>query len=93
MPDIQKISIAITAELSESLKQAVESGEYATTREAIREAIREWQYKREVRSEDLNRLRAQWSQGKRSGSATPLDLKKFRAQAANRLKRSKADVA
>jgi len=57
MPDVQKISIALTGEQIGALKAAVETGEYATTSEIVREAIRDWQFKRALRQEDLNRLR------------------------------------
>ncbi|HEV2485930.1 MAG TPA: hypothetical protein VGT08_10385 [Terracidiphilus sp.] len=39
MPEVQKISIALTAEQIGTLKSAVETGEYATTSEIVREAI------------------------------------------------------
>ena len=42
MPDIQKVSVALTGEQVAVLKGAVETGEYATTSEAIREALRDW---------------------------------------------------
>ena len=42
MPDIQKVSVALTGEQIAVLKSAVETGEYATTSEAIREALRDW---------------------------------------------------
>jgi antitoxin ParD1/3/4 len=88
MPDIHKVSIALTGEQVAALKAAVESGEYATTSEAIREALREWQWKRDLREEDLNRLRAGWQEGKASGAAGPLDLKTARDEARRRLKKA-----
>ena len=86
MPDIQKVSIALTGEQLAALKAAVETGEYATISEAVREALREWQWKRELRSEDLKRIRRQWQDGKASGSATPLDFLEAREEAQARLK-------
>jgi len=88
MPDIHKVSIALTGEQVAALKAAVESGEYATTSEAIREALREWQWKRDLREEDLKRLRAGWKKGKASGAAMPLDLEKTREEARRRLKKA-----
>lgn len=41
MPDMQKVSIALTGEQVSSLKAAMETGEYATNSEAVREALRE----------------------------------------------------
>ena len=49
MPDIQKVSVALTSEQVFSLKAAVDAGEYATTSEIVREAVRDWQFKREMR--------------------------------------------
>ena len=57
MPEVQKVSISLTGEQIFALKAAVEAGEYATTSEIVREAIRDWQFKRELRQEDLKRLR------------------------------------
>ena len=64
MPDIQKISVALTGEQLAALKAAIEAGEYATTSEIVREAIRDWQFKREVRQEDIKRLRKLLGEGK-----------------------------
>jgi antitoxin ParD1/3/4 len=88
MPDIQKVSIALTGEQLTALKAAVETGEYATTSEAVREALREWQWKRELRGEDLKRLRELWREGKASGHAAPLDLADTRNEARQRLKKA-----
>ena len=84
MPDIQKVSVALTGEQVTVLKAAVETGEYATTGEAVREALREWQWKRELRSEDLKRLRELWREGKASGPAVSLDLAETREEARQR---------
>ncbi|MGA3160248.1 MAG: type II toxin-antitoxin system ParD family antitoxin [Terracidiphilus sp.] len=84
MPDVQKVSIALTCEQIGALKAAVETGEYATTSEIVREAIRDWQYKRELRMEDLKRLRQMWDQGKASGVATPAGFEAARREARQR---------
>jgi antitoxin ParD1/3/4 len=84
MPDVQKVSIALTGEQIGALKAAIETGEYATTSEIVREAIRDWQFKRELRQEDLKRLRQLWGQGKTS-AATPVDFEVERQEARQRL--------
>ncbi len=86
MPDIQKVSIALTGEQLAALKAAVETGEYATTSEAIREALREWQWKRDMRGEEIERLRRLWNEGLESGPSTPIDFKEHRKEARRRLK-------
>ena len=49
MSEVRKVSIALTEEQIEALRAVVATGEYATTSEVVREAIRDWQFKRELR--------------------------------------------
>lgn len=93
MPEIQKISVALTTEQLNGIKAAVDSGEYATTSEIVREALREWQRQREMRSEELNRLRALWEQGKASGAAQELDSNRTREEARRRLNKAARQIA
>jgi antitoxin ParD1/3/4 len=93
MPDVQKVSIALTGEQLGALKAAVETGEYATTSEIVREAIRDWQFKRELRLEDLKRLRQLWDQGKDSAAATAVDFDHARREARSRLANAAKDQA
>ncbi len=88
MPEIKKVSVALTGEQVMTLKTAVESGEYATTSEIVREALRDWQRKRELHGEDVQRLRQLWSEGKQSGPATPANLRKVRQKARQRLQKT-----
>ena len=90
MADIQKVSVALTGEQLAALKAAVETGEYATTSEIVREAIRDWQFKRDLRLEDIRRLRQLWDEGKASGPARPLDWDELHQEAERRLAQLKA---
>jgi antitoxin ParD1/3/4 len=87
MAEIQKVSVALTSEQVLSLKAAVETGEYATTSEIVREAIRDWQQKRDLRQEEIRWLREAWDKGKASGPPAPLDFDEFRREARERVKR------
>ena len=91
MSDIQKVSIALTGEQVASLKAAVSSGEYATTSEIVREALRDWQFKRELRREEVERLRQLWDEGKASGPARPFDIERVIANGRARLKDTAAE--
>jgi antitoxin ParD1/3/4 len=93
MPDVQKVSVALTGEQLGALRAAVETGEYATTSEIVREAIRDWQFKHELRQEDLKRLRQLWDQGKASGTAQPVDFDNARRKARQRLAIATEDQA
>jgi len=88
MPNVEKISVALTSEQISAVKAAVEIGAYATTSEVIREALRDWEWNRTLRNDKLDRLRKQWQQGKSSGPATAFTLTAARKQARSKLKRT-----
>jgi len=86
MAEIHKISIALTGEQISELRMAVDAGEYATTSEVVREAVREWQRKRKFHPADVKRLQRLWDERKASGGrARPLDFRKLRIEARKRL--------
>jgi len=86
MSNVEKVSVALTGEQVSALKAAVETGEYATTSEIVREAVRDWQLKRELRQYDIERLRDAWDKGLASGSAGELNMQELRKEARARLK-------
>ena len=92
MSDIQKVSVALTGEQVAALKAAVDAGEYATTSEIVREAIRDWRLKRELRHEEIERLRRLWDQGKASGEARPLDSAALRSEARHRVQKARKSI-
>jgi antitoxin ParD1/3/4 len=74
MADIERLSIALPAPMANAVRRAVEDGEYASTSEVIRDALRLWETRRELRERDLDTLRRRWDEGKASGRAGPLDI-------------------
>jgi uncharacterized protein len=46
MATIEKVSIALSTELLALVKQAVDGGDYASSSEVVREALREWKARR-----------------------------------------------
>ena len=50
MAKVQKLSISLPKEMVEDIRYAVETGQYASTSEVVREAVREWKgpKKREI---------------------------------------------
>ena len=90
MADIQKVSVALTAEQLASLKAAVDAGEYATTSEIVREALRDWQLKRELRRGEVLRLRQLWDEGEASGPAKPMDFDELRREARRRAAKARS---
>jgi antitoxin ParD1/3/4 len=57
MAVVEKISIALPPEMAAIVRRAVETGEYASNSEVVREALREWTYQRELRQRGLDELR------------------------------------
>ena len=69
MSKVEKVSVALTPELLESIRYAVDSGDYASSSEVVREAVRDWVGKREERAAKLADLRAAIQAGIDSGPA------------------------
>ena len=55
MQNAEKISVTMTADMLDAIRASVEAGEYASTSEALRDAVRLWQRRR---AEDAERLKA-----------------------------------
>ena len=60
MPTIEKLSIALPAEMAAIVRSAVEGGEYSSNSEVIRDALRDWTHKRKLREQGLDHLRRRW---------------------------------
>ena len=60
MPTIEKLSIALPSEMAAIVRNAVEGGEYASNSEVVRDALRDWTHKRNVRDQGLANLRKLW---------------------------------
>lgn len=85
MPRVQRVNVALPEEQIAAMNAAVEVGEYATTGEVVRDALRDWQVKRERRSAEMERLRALWDEGLASGPMEPFDIDEIIADAKKRL--------
>jgi antitoxin ParD1/3/4 len=60
MSGVEKISIALPQEMLTLVRDAVNAGEYASSSEVVREALREWSHRRAWRQPDLHDLRKAW---------------------------------
>ena len=60
MPSIEKISIALPPEMVAFVREAVEAGEYSSSSEVVREALRDWSHKRAFRKAGVEELRRVW---------------------------------
>jgi antitoxin ParD1/3/4 len=55
--ELERLTITLTPELTETIKVAVLDGDYASASEVIREALRDWKVRRELRHEELATLK------------------------------------
>ena len=68
MPSVEKVSIALPPEMLSIVRDAVETGEYASSSEVVREALRDWSHKRTLREKGLDELRSVWQQALQDNS-------------------------
>jgi antitoxin ParD1/3/4 len=85
MATIEKISVALPTDMLELVRKAVDAGDYATTSEVIREALREWRARREGRDLAVSELRQLWQEGLRSGGWREFDADEVRREGRRRL--------
>ncbi len=85
MPNVEKVSIALTPEMAAVVRQAVESGDYASHSEIVREALRDWKLKRALQQQEVEELRRLWQEGLHSGPSRFADVADLKAEARRRL--------
>ena len=74
MPGIERRTITLPAEMAKCVQEAVESSDYASASEVVREALRDWKVKQTTRQHqaarkaDLAQRRAAPVAGRRSSS-------------------------
>lgn len=63
MQEIQRITITLPHEMAALVRGAVEGGDYASSSEVVREALREWKNKRATDMRELVALKADIERG------------------------------
>jgi antitoxin ParD1/3/4 len=80
MSRVQKVSIALTPEMYALVQDAVKSGQYASASEVVRDALRLWANKLQLRQEATSHLRALIQDGLDSGQGREIDFEELKAQ-------------
>ncbi|MBL8413218.1 MAG: type II toxin-antitoxin system ParD family antitoxin [Propionivibrio sp.] len=62
MTTAETISITLPPEMVAIVRSAVATGEYASSSEVIRDALRDWTYKRTIRQHGITELRQLWQE-------------------------------
>ena len=87
MGKVEKISVSLPHDMVESINDAVESGDYATVSEVVRDALRRWESDRAhdqaIKTYGLERLRQMVQEGIDSGPS--IDAEEVFAQVRARL--------
>ncbi|MEA3140219.1 MAG: antitoxin ParD1/3/4 [Gammaproteobacteria bacterium] len=85
MANVEKISIALPAEMATLVRRAVETGDYASSSEVIREALREWKARRAARTDAISEIRRLWDEGMKSGLSKDLNISAIKKRGRERL--------
>jgi antitoxin ParD1/3/4 len=80
MSKVQKISVALTPELNAMVQEAVASGQYATSSEVVREALRGWGQYEKAKAQALAHMRGLIQEGIDSGPGREIDFDEFKAE-------------
>ena len=60
---IERLTVAMPSDMAMLIKGAVGAGDYSTTSEVVREAIRDWKAKRALQLHDYAALKAELDKG------------------------------
>jgi antitoxin ParD1/3/4 len=63
MAEIERLTITLPSDMAAVVKGAVEGGDYASSREVVREALRDWKMKRALQLRELAALKADIDKG------------------------------
>jgi len=85
MTTVEKLSIALTHEMADEVRTAVKSGDYASSSEVIREALRDWRRKRTFQDQEIKELRGLWHEGLKSGKGQYGSMDEIKQAARKRL--------
>ena len=85
MSKVEKISIALTDEMLASVKEAVASGDYASSSEVVRHALRDWKRQRLREQESVAELRKLVAEADASGFEPYRNMDEIKAEGRKRL--------
>ena len=63
MAEIERMTITLPSDMAAVIKGAVEGGDYASSSEVVREALRDWKTKRALQLQELAALKADIDRG------------------------------
>ena len=63
MAEIERLTITLPSEMAAVVRRAVDGGDYASTSEVVREALRDWKAKRALQLREMEALKADIDKG------------------------------
>ena len=63
MAEIERMTITLPADMAAAVRSAVDGGDYASSSEVVREALRDWKTKRALQLQELASLKAEIDRG------------------------------
>lgn len=88
---VERITVTLTTDMAETIKAAVNSGDYASNSEIVREALRDWRLKQLIQRRELETLRLDINKGLdeiEQGRLQDFDAGRIVAKGEKRLNRS-----
>lgn len=70
---LERMTVTVPAEMVASIKSVIDEGEYASTSEVVRDALRGWMRERDAERRELEELRAAIRAGIDSGPGIPAE--------------------
>lgn len=77
---MRTLTISLSSQQANRLKRAVETGAYASSSEVVRDALRLWERREEIRSLEIERLKRAYEEGLASGEGKKIDAADFLAE-------------
>jgi antitoxin ParD1/3/4 len=77
---MRTLTISLTPRQAIRLQQAVDTGAYASNSEVIRDALRLWEQREEMRELEIARLKRAYDEGLASGSGREVESEKLLAE-------------
>jgi len=74
---MRTLTISLTAQQAARLQSAVEGGGYASNSEIVRDALRLWEHREELRALELEQLKRAYAEGMASGKPVEIEPAEF----------------
>ena len=74
---MRTLTISLTAQQIARLQSAIEGGAYASSSEIVRDALRLWEQREELRALELEHLRRAYADGMASGKPVEIEPAEF----------------